>query len=322
MNKEKVLLLYGRTNYHLGLWNDLKNDSRVILRSTMKRNLSLLQRVCFAIKRRLGKKPEKRVYLCCFDLFNLVHNVSHLIIIDGALNGIDISDLKKCKMLNPNLKVFLYLINSMEAHSPIMEGVRPKIKMFGWDSIFTFDKMDAQKYGYKHLGFCYYSSHLIEKQEIINDAYFVGGLKGGRDNMIYDTFSYLQSQGALCVFDLMPFEDVKPAPLSGANFYRGWKPYEEILKKVQESNCIVEICQQGQNGATLRYFEAVSMNKKLLTNNKNIKEFPFYNPKWMKIFSSVDDIDAEWVKTKEDIDYKYNGEFSPVHFIDHILQNS
>lgn len=322
MNKNKILLLYGKTNYHLGLWNDLADDPRVILRSTKKKDLSLLHRVSFAIKRHVGKKPEKQDYYCYSDIFKLIPKVSHLIIIDGALNVIDISILEKCKKLNPDLRVILYLINSMEAHSPIMKNVRPKIKMFDWDSIFTFDKMDAQKYGYKYLGFCYYSSHITEKQKTINDAYFVGGLKGEREETIYNTYSYLQSKGVHCIFDLMPFGDMKPAPLPGANFYRGWKPYEEILNKVQESNCIVEICQQGQNGATLRYFEAVTMNKKLLTNNANIKNFPFYNPNWMKIFSSVKDIDVEWLKTREDIDYNYNGEFSPVHFIDHIFKNS
>lgn len=319
----KVLLLYGRTNHHLGLWNDLENDSRVILRSTKKKNISTIRRGYYSLKRRVGIPPGKYVYYCYSDLFKIVPKISYMVIIDGALNVIDISELKKCRQLNPNLTIILYFINSIDAQSPIMKDVRPKIKMFDWDHIYTFDKGDARKYKFDYIGFCYYSSHHIcEKKEVTNDAYFVGGLKGQRENTIYDTYNFLVSKGVKCMFDLMPFGDNKPAPLLGANFYHGWKPYDEILEKVQKSNCIIEICQQGQSGATLRYFEAVTMNKKLLTNNKNIANFPFYNPKWMKIFSSVDDIDAEWVKTKEQIDYKYNGEFSPIHFIDYILSNS
>lgn len=323
MNNDKVLLLYGRTNHHLGLWNDLENDSRVILRSTMIKQKSLLRRIYLGTRRRLGILPGKYVYYNYSDLFKIVPTISHLVIIDGALNVIEISELEKCRQMNPNLKIILYLINSINAQSPIMLGVRPKIKLFDWDCIYTFDKEDAKKYGYKYLGFCYYSSHkIMEDVKVTNDAYFVGGLKGKRENTIYDTYNHLVSNGVNCMFDLMPFGETKPTPLPGANFYRGWKPYEEILEKVQKSNCIIEICQHGQNGATLRYFEAVTMNKKLLTNNVNIVNFPFYNPKWMKIFSSVDDIDAEWVKTKEPIDYNYNGEFSPIHFIDYILSNS
>ena len=319
----KLLLLYGRTNHHLGLWNDLENDSRVILRSTLKKKISLLQRIFFSIFRHLGKNPEKRKYYCYSDLFKLVPKISHLNLIDGALNVVEISELKKCRQLNPNLKIILYLINSIEAQSPIMKGVRPKINKFDWDRIYTFDKEDAQKYGYDYLGFCYYSSHHIPViKEVINDAYFVGGLKGERENTIYDIYNFLTSKNVSCLFDLMPFGDTNPTPLPGANFYHGWKPYDEILKKVEESNCIIEICQKGQHGATLRYFEAVTMNKKLLTNNKNIANFPFYNPKWMKIFSSVDDIDVEWVKKREPIDYNYHGEFSPTHLIDYILSDN
>ena len=170
------------------------------------------------------------------------------------------------------------------------------------------------------MAFCYYSSHHISKVfEVLNDAYFVGGLKGGRNETIYQVCNFLLSKGVKCMSDLMLIGNVEPKTIKGVYYYRGWKPYDEILAKVNASNCIIEICQKGQTGATLRYFEAVCMNKKLLTNNKNIVNFPFYNQKWMKIFSSIDDIDAEWVKTREPIDYKYNGEFSPTHLIDQIL---
>ena len=69
------------------------------------------------------------------------------------------------------------------------------------------------------------------------------------------------------------------------------------------------------------HFEAVCMNKKLLTNNPYIVSFPFYNPKWMRIFSSLEDIDIEWIRNREKIDYGYNGEFSPVHLIDYLQAN-
>lgn len=54
---------------------------------------------------------------------------------------------------------------------------------------------------------------------------------------------------------------------------------------------------------------------KNLTNNPNIKELSFYNPKYMQHFESVEDIDFEWVKKRELIDYHYNNEFSPNHIL-------
>ena len=82
----------------------------------------------------------------------------------------------------------------------------------------------------------------------------------------------------------------------------------------------MEILQKGQTGPTLRYFEAVCYNKKLLTNNPHIVNFPFYKPEWMKIYQKPEDIDINWLKEKEQIDYGYNGEFSPTKLIDFLYE--
>ena len=38
----------------------------------------------------------------------------------------------------------------------------------------------------------------------------------------------------------------------------------------------------------------------------------------MKVFDKFDDIDFEWVKKQENVDYGYNGEFSPKYFIEEL----
>lgn len=38
----------------------------------------------------------------------------------------------------------------------------------------------------------------------------------------------------------------------------------------------------------------------------------------MKCFKTFKDIDLEWVRSKEDIDYGYNNEFSPIKILDMI----
>lgn len=87
-----------------------------------------------------------------------------------------------------------------------------------------------------------------------------------------------------------------------------------------KSNCILEVLATGQSGATLRYYEAVCYNKKLLTNNKNIVNLPFYNPEWMHVFENTEDIDWGWVKERVPVDYHYDGRFSPIHLIDRIIE--
>jgi len=325
MSTKKVLLLYPKTNRHLGLWNDLETDGRCYLRCAAPKEidnsfLTLLRSYSFRIYNRFRWLSFHSFWFEYHDLFKIVKHVDHLLLIDGALNTVTLPELMKCRKLNPSLKISLYFINSMEAQSPIMRKVRPKINQFKWDDIFTFDPVDAKKYHYKYLGFNYFSSRKNDSSHASNsDVFFVGGLKGGRTELIYNLYERLKAKGVKCDFFLFPIDDKNIEHLPDATYFTEWCPYERVLQHVQQTNCIIEIIQEGQNGATLRYFEAVSMNKKLLTNNPNIVVFPFYNPKWMKIFKTLDDIDLDWIKDNEPVDYKYNGEFSPTHLIDSIL---
>ena len=328
MSTKKILLLYPSTNRHLGLWKDLETDERCYLRSTDWRKYSnkfmvYLQFIYLRIYNRLNWLPFHYYWFNYHDIFKISKSINHLLLIDGALNAVELSELRKCKRKNPALKISLYLINSIEASSPILKKVRPKISNYDWDNIYTFDPVEAQKYHYTYLGFNYYSTHLIEKSDSQrSDVFFVGGLKGGRTKLIYDLYNHLVSSSVRCDFFLMPIDNKEVKRLSGIYYYDGWRPYEEILQHTKDTGCILEIVQKGQNGATLRYFEAVSMNKKLLTNNPHIVEYPFYNPQWMKIFTTVDDIDVDWLKRDEPIDYQYKGNFSPTYLVDFILSDN
>ena len=95
-----------------------------------------------------------------------------------------------------------------------------------------------------------------------------------------------------------------------------FKDYKDIIKEIKKSNCIVEILQKNQTGSTLRYYEAICYNKKLLTNNINVMNLPFYNEKYIRIFDDSFKIDYDWIKEEEIIDYQYNNLYSPIKILD------
>ncbi len=323
--ENKVLLLYPRTNRHLGLWNDLLSDDRVVLRCTDRKKYgpirSFMAKLYLKIYKRLPVLPLHRMWFEHFDLFKISRKVTNILVIDGALNNVELGELEQCKNNNPKLKIDLFLINAIEASSPIMKNVRPKINRFAWNHVYTFDKNDADKYGFSFIGYTYYSKHLLNPSVLNFDVYFVGGLKGGREKMIENVYDYLTQRDVNCRFDLMTFgRDKEKDALKDVSYSRRWIPYEEVLQKMNSSKCILEICQDGQSGPTLRFFEAVCYNKKLITNNKFVKDFPFYNPNYVQIFNDVADIDVNWVKEDVEIDYGYRDEFSPVHLIDYLLE--
>lgn len=53
---------------------------------------------------------------------------------------------------------------------------------------------------------------------------------------------------------------------------------EEILNLYEESGAVLDINHPNQMGLTMRTFEAIGANRKLITTNKEILKFGFYNP--------------------------------------------
>lgn len=224
-----------------------------------------------------------------------------------------------------NIYLNLLLFNSMDASSPNIKDFKNEIINGNWNEVYTYDKYDAEKYGWNYFGLSYFSKPKeVKNTSELSDIYFVGGLKGNRDSLILDTFKTLHSNGIKCTFDLYCYSDKQYSERKYdefINYYRKWKCYDEIQKEIVSTNCILEILQEGQRTQSVRYFEAIFYNKKLLTNNPNIFNLPFYDERYMHYFSKPEDIDLEWVRNCENIDYGYNGEFSTLKLLEKIKFN-
>ena len=68
----------------------------------------------------------------------------------------------------------------------------------------------------------------------------------------------------------------------------------------------------------MRVYETIFYNKLLLTNNKSVIDFSYYNAQYIKIFDRPENIDYSFIKAELTVDYKYNEEFSPIALIDDI----
>ena len=49
-----------------------------------------------------------------------------------------------------------------------------------------------------------------------------------------------------------------------------------------------------------------------------MRESDYYKSGYIQVFESPDEIDTEFVRKRESVNYNYNGEFSPVRLIEHI----
>ena len=271
------------------------------------------------VSERLGKRittPFKRLV---YNLNNLRLNDSEqyfFLFPSATIWGMRMDYLEAYKRRHDNVKYAAILIDSFHAKSPHMNHVREKLFSTVWDVVLTFDQRDAQEFGFRWLGYSYYSEiKSIEAHDKQSDLYYVGYLKGREKTIgeIYNKMMQARINCDFCVVD--PDTEKQTLPNTGLILKHKAVPYEDVLQHVKSSNCILEILQKGQNAQTARYFEAVIYNKKLLTNYHGITELPFYNADYMKVFDTADDIDPEWVRSRESINYNYNGMFSPLNIL-------
>ena len=327
--KKHFIFIVSQSHAELGLFKDLESERDVELIISEQKKvgtlLSCAKRVhtSWSINKHIPLPMRKKWYKPLnIRLKSGCENI--IIIVDIALKGIECDYLNRL-FSRKNVRGVLVMINSYNASSVGMLEIKKDISAIRWDRILTFDPVDAKRNGWDYMGCCYYS--LQDKDDIINtygrpvpcDAYFTGGIKGNREKLIMDVFEKLYNNGADTRFNLMVsgkkrlekkrHEEVIQY-LSGT-----WIPYKKVLNDVLGANVIIEILQKGQYGPSLRYYEAVCYNKKLITNNPKAVKLPFYNPDFIKIIKTADDIDIDWVKSEIPVSYGYDGRFSPVSLI-------
>jgi hypothetical protein len=157
-----------------------------------------------------------------------------------------------------------------------------------FDKKFTFDPKDAIEYKIHFRPLFYLDSfknliNLEKEFDILflgtahSDRYKIGSIvkKWAAENKL-KTYFYYFMHGRIVffykkIFDKI-FSDFKYKELSFKSLN-----ISDITKLYQVSNVILDINHPNQNGLTMRTFEAIGAKKKLITTNRDISKYPFYN---------------------------------------------
>lgn len=146
--------------------------------------------------------------------------------------------------------------------------------------IWTFDSNDAKKYGW-NLNTQFYCPKKDVQQmpayKTKNSALFVGVDKGRLQQLI-EIEEKLKVFGIKCDFYIKPDNTTMEKEKSSITFINKYIEYENYLEMIKDAGVLIELVQNGQSGSTFRALEAAFYNKKLLTNNKRIRQERFYDP--------------------------------------------
>lgn len=192
-----------------------------------------------------------------------------------------------------------------------------------FDIVYTIDKDDALETGLPLWNTPY--SKIPNADTVVgqqSDVYFCGGRKN-RAPLISEFYKKGNKYGLEVNMDVIYnvddfnyYEDIQ----NSLKLHKegNYISYEEVLENTLNTHCILDIVQAGQKALTLRPYEAVVYNKKLLTNNPSILDFKYYDHRYMKYFKTIEDIDWEWLKEEVSVDYQYSNDFSPILLLEKI----
>lgn len=198
-------------------------------------------------------------------------------------------------------------------------GAKELISLF--DRFFLFDIDDYKKYKKIFPNVFFTSNFYFEVHKTAKlpnkkkKVFFIGSFIESRmDEIIYLTKIFSDLNLELDV-NLLYFNNNTPLKYqnSDINFINENITYLEVLEKIRDADIILDFIDTIHGGLSLRTFEALNFSKKLITNNKIVMDYDFYNIDNILVWNQQIDkdlienfISVDYVKIDEKIVNKYS----------------
>lgn len=192
----------------------------------------------------------------------------------------------------PKTRLIIYYYNPWHNNYYVTEEARSKCE------IWSFDRQDCEKYGLKYNHQFYFEQKVERKKDIryLSDVFFLGKDKGRLSFLreIKKIFSNNNIKAKLLVLpDRKIYSKIERNLLCDT-----YLPYEESLQYVANTACLLEVVQDFQEGITRRMMEAMFFGKKIITTNKNVCEYDFYDKRNIYIWGQDERDVCDFVKNK------------------------
>ncbi|WP_422007594.1 hypothetical protein [Roseivirga pacifica] len=211
--------------------------------------------------------------------------------------------LEQFRKDNPHCEFIFHTWDSFSNH------VYPLSILKYFDRKFSFDPSDCLEHGLNFRPLFYLDDFATVADDVAgeNEQYkmlFLGTAHSDRymvsTNVAnwfhqagYETFCYYFMHGRIVYFYKVLFDrEFQKFDWKKLSFKSLTK--KEIIDLYRRSDIILDINHPGQAGLTMRTLEAIGANKKLITTNKNIARYPFYNS------NNVFILDREQLNLNED----------------------
>lgn len=206
-----------------------------------------------------------------------------------------------------------------------------------FDENYTFDRIDAEnkKDVYKFLPLFYIKEYEnVGKENNKNfeyDVSYVGTAHPQKYVMINEVadkikdiypkqfiYHYLPSKFKY-IYHKIKDKEYKKVKLSDFRLEKISK--DKLMEIFSKSKCIIDAPQKGQNGLTIRSIECLGAKRKLITTNKDIVNYDFYNEKNILIYDGILDINSSFfVSDFEELESTIYESYSLTNWIKFIIK--
>lgn len=282
--------------YEIDYIEDIPNSSNIYKAvSRVKRNWTK-----FIVKRYFNKKIEPLILEKKYD---------YVFVIIGMTFSLFPEMIEKMKEIQNEAKFIMYQWDG-EKNISFVKDIH---KYF--DDIYTFDRVDTLENDlYKFLPLFYISRYedvgKKEKNFYKYDVSYIGTAHPQKIKLINEIAEKIKKiYPAQYIYHYIPskikyyyhkilnkeyknikFKDLKTERVS----------FDNAMEIFEESKCILDAPQKGQNGLTIRTIECLGAKRKLITTNKDIVNYDFYCPENICVYDGNFDYNSIFFKT----DYK------------------
>lgn len=168
-----------------------------------------------------------------------------------------------------------------------------------FDEIYCFDDLDVINPHFKHTtNFNYIANKPVQTNN--SPKYISFAIQSiDKERMfilskIADIFDALNQTNYLFLIKDKPAKNIN----KNIVFFSENKSLKEVEEFTKDSFILIDIVRQNQRGLSFRFFEAMAYQKKIITTNKNVLNYDFYNPQNILIIEENDvRIHHEFLKT-------------------------
>lgn len=331
---DKIIVFSGGNNWYKYLFDDVKNLKNIEIGSSRyypgwsSNFAKYFSKLIFESGGDKGNKQSAISKLLMNKMAKdlLKKNANGAILLLNRTNALAHNTffLEKIRSLGANFKLVYWFTDLVSAVEKNVPNILELCKKY-YDLVVTYEPNDAKRYNFTYLETPYGYSPILTDFDIEYDLVYIGKSKIDIDPnrfkkiiSIYEAAKKANLRTFFLVQDVPKNMQKYPSDIE----YNTLMSYEQVVKTVLRSKCILEVSQQDEKGTTLRLFEAMKFHKKLYFTNKNLMSHVYFNKNNMRYIDCADlnniIIDKSFIDSPVSDDMAVN-ELSSIIFLNKIV---